>query len=104
MATILVRPSKIQAGRSANQALTLTLAGAGWVQGTTTFSLSGVSGVTLSTSIVNETGLARLMLTTTTAGAGGTLTVSDGTNSGATNVTAIAPTYRRWFRGIRGPA
>ncbi len=101
MATIIIRPSKIQVGRSANQTLTLTLTAAGWVQGTTTFTISGVSGVTLITSIVDATGLAKLVVTT--GGTAGTLTVSDGTNSGTTSVAPVAPTRRRWFPGLNRP-
>jgi len=102
VATILVRPSKVQANRSAAQSLTLTLSGAGWVQGTTTFTLSGVAGAAEVASNVNASGSAKISITTTTAGPG-TLTVSDGTNSGTTSVTAVASNKRRWFPGLRPP-
>jgi hypothetical protein len=98
MATILVRPSKVQPNRSAYQTLTLTLASAGW-SGGTTFTLSGVSGVTKIGQVVDSSGLAKVVITTAGSGAG-TLTVSDGTNSGTTSVTPVAPTYRRWFPGL----
>jgi len=92
---IVVRPSAIQLNRSANQSLTLTLPSAGWVQGTTTFTLSGVAGVVLVTSIVNAPGLAKLVVTTSATA--GTLTVSDGTNTGTTVVKSLPSNRRRWF-------
>ena len=93
MATILIRPSKIQVNSSRRQALNLTCAGAGWTSGTT-FTLSGVADVTTVVKVVNGPGSARIVVTT--AGASpGTLTVSDGTNSGTVSVAAIAPSAGR---------
>jgi hypothetical protein len=98
VATIIVRPSRIQAGRSALQRLFVTLPAAGWTGGTT-FSVSGVSGVTKVSQIVDNSTQAYIAITTTSSSTG-TLTVSDGTNSGTTTVTQIAPTRRRWFPGL----
>ncbi len=97
MATIIVHPSAIQLNRSANQTLALSLASAGWIQGTTVFTLSGVAGVTKITSIVEAGGAsARVVVTTSTTA--GTLTISDGTNTGTTHVKKIR--RRRWFPGL----
>ncbi len=99
MSIILVRPSRVQVGRSANQSLNLTLANAGWTSGTI-FTISGVSGATKVTQIVQSGGFAKVVITTTTATGSGTLTVSDGTNSGTTIVTQIAANRRKWHPGL----
>lgn len=95
MATITVRPTKVQANRSAMQWLFVTLSTATW-SGSTTFSLSGISGVTKMATIVDSPTEAFIAITTT-GSATGTLTVSDGTNSWTTLVIPVAPTRRRWF-------
>jgi hypothetical protein len=98
MSTVTIRPSRIQAGSSNPQALTLTLAGAGWVSGSTVFSLSGPAR--LVTAVVNNTGRARLVVKTNGESVG-TLAVSAGLgNSGSTSVVAISPTRRRWFPAL----
>ena len=99
MATIIVRPSAVQVGRSANQTLTLTGTGTSW-SGGTTFTLSGVSGVTKVGQIVDSATLAKVVITTTTATGTHTLTVSDGTNTGTTVVKQIAANRRRWFKKL----
>ena len=97
MAIITVRPSKVQAGRSAYQRLFLTLAAASWTGGTT-FTISRVSGVTKVGQIVEGGAQAYVVITTTTAAlTPQILTVSDGTNSGTVIVGPVAPTHRRWF-------
>jgi hypothetical protein len=98
VATIIVRPSKIQQGRSAYQRIFLTLASASW-SGGTTFVLSGVAGVTKVGQIVGSATQAYVVVTTT-GSATGTLTVSDGTNTGTTVVAQVAPTRRKWFPGM----
>ena len=82
MSTIIVRPTKLQAGRSALQRIFVTLSTATW-SGSTTFTLSGVSGVTQIAAIVDSPTVAFIAITTT-GSATGTLTISDGTNSGTT--------------------
>jgi hypothetical protein len=102
MATIIVRPSKVQQGRSAYQRLFVTLASASWGGGTT-FTVSGVSGVSKVGQIVNSATQAFVIITTTAVPVGHapqTLTVSDGTNSGTTSVAPVAPTRRKWFPGL----
>ena len=78
-----------------------TLATAGWTSGTT-FTISGVVGVTLVSQTVDNATQAYLVVTTTTVALGSaqTLTISDGTNSGTTSVAPIAPTHRRYFPGL----
>ncbi len=98
MSTIIVRPTKLQSGRSALQRIFVTLSTATW-SGSTTFTLSGVSGVTKVATIVDSPTQAFIAVTTTSSGVG-TLTISDGTNSGTTLITPIAPTRRRWFPGL----
>jgi hypothetical protein len=103
MATIIVRPSRVQQGRSASQRLFLTLANAGWSDGGTTFTISGVSGVSKVGQIVDSPTQAYVVITTTGAPLGHTaqtLTVSDGTNTGTTSVAPVAPTRHRWFPGL----
>lgn len=101
MATLIVRPSKIQAGRSANQRIFVTLAGATWTSGTT-FTISGVTGVTKIGQNVDSPTQALITITTTTATlTSQTLTVSDGTNTGTTTICPVAPTHRKWFPGLR---
>jgi len=97
MATILVRPSKIQANSSKHQAVNLTLKGAGWTS-TTTFTVSGVAGVVKVAQVVSGTGSARIVVTTIGSAAGpSTLTVSDGGNTGRTTVKALSPSRGRWI-------
>jgi hypothetical protein len=98
LATLTVRPSKVQQARTTYQRLFVTLASASW-SGGTTFTLSGVSGVTKIGQIIDSATQAYIIITTT-GSAAGTLTVSDGTNTGTTSITAVAPTYRRWFAGL----
>lgn len=98
MSTLIVRPSKIQQNRSAYQRIFVTLSTASW-SGGTTFSISGVTGVTKVGQIVDSATQAYVIVTTT-GSAAGTLTVSDGTNTGTTVVGPIAPTRRRWFPGL----
>ncbi len=66
--------------------VTLTLGGTatGWSSGTTNFTLSGVSGVTLVSQTVNSATTATLIIDTTSAG--GTLAISDGTYSATATV------------------
>jgi hypothetical protein len=98
VATILVRPSRIPRFHGGPLTLTLTLTGAGWTGGGTTFTISGVANVTKVGQIVDSGGVAKLVVTT---GAGlGTLTVSDGTNSGTTTVARMAGSRGRWFPGL----
>lgn len=99
MATITVKPPYIQRNRSAMQRVTLMLSGAGWTQGGTTFTLSGVAGVVKGVTIVNSTSLAIVAITSTGA-AVGTVTVSDGTNTGTFVVKARAHGRLRWFAGL----
>jgi hypothetical protein len=96
--TITVRPTKLQANRSALQRIFVTLSTATW-SGSTTFTLSGVSGVTKVATNVDSPTQAFIAITTT-GSAIGTLTISDGTNTGTTLITPIAPTRRRWFPGL----
>ena len=76
--------------------ITLNLAGTGtsWVNGTTTFTVSGVTGAAKVSQTVTSTTAGTLTITT---GSGtGTLTVSDGTNTGTIAIAApsiaISPT------------
>lgn len=98
MATITVRPSRIQPGMHVLQKLFCTLAAANWTTDTT-FAISGASGVTkVSQNVVSPT-QAYVVITTTTAPKKSTqtLTVSDGTNGGTTSITPIAPARGHWF-------
>ena len=54
MATIQIRPSKIQVNSSRHQAVNLTLAGAGWSSGGTTFTVSGLDDVTKIAQVVGS--------------------------------------------------
>jgi hypothetical protein len=99
MATITVKPPYIQRNRSAMQRVTLMLTGAGWTQGGTTFTLTGVAGVAKGITIVDGGGLAIVAINSTGA-AVGTVTVSDGTNTGTFVVKARAHGRLRWFPGL----
>jgi len=90
---IRIRPSRLSANSSRHQGVDLVLAGAGW-SGATTFTLSGVAHVSILTTIVHNTSSARLVLTTVGASPG-TLTISDGTNSGTVKIAALSPTRGR---------
>ena len=102
MATINVSPKTVPAGRHAAWKLSVYLPAAGWVQGTTTLSVSGVTGVTASSFTINSSTTGTVVLNTKNASTG-TLTVSDGTNSGTTTVSGTMNTTRnrRWFSGLR---
>ncbi len=100
MATIIVRPSKVPQGIHAKQKLFVTLASANW-DGSTVFTVSGVTGVSKVGQSVHNATQAHVYITTTTAAKSTqTLTVSDGTNSGTTSVTRIAPARYKWFRPL----
>ncbi len=78
-------PAEIPANYGANITIALTGDGTDWVSGTTTFSLSGVSGVTLVSHSITSTTAATIVVTT---GSGtGTLTITDSSaNTGTVSV------------------
>ena len=98
MATILTSPAAIPTNSTVLQGIFLTLPAAGWVQGTTVWTLSGVAGVTLVSSYVSASGVAKLGVTT--GATAGTLTISDGTNTGTVAVQAMPFVRRKWFAGL----
>jgi len=92
VAAIAITPRRIPA-RSKRQGVNLALAGAGW-SGATSFTLAGVAGCSITTTIVNTSGTARIVVKT--GSSLGTLTISDGTNSGTTTVATLTA-VRGWM-------
>jgi hypothetical protein len=85
---VAISPTAIPANHPGNITLTLTGTGTSWASGSTTFTVSGVSGVTKVSQSISSATSATLVVTT---GSGtGTLTVSDGTNSNTVTVGAAA--------------
>lgn len=93
MATIHVRPHFIGARSAKRQCIDLTLSDAGW-NSSTVFSLSGLAGCTKLGQSVTDGATARIVVQTKTSGPG-TLTISDGTNSGSVAVKHVSPTRGR---------
>lgn len=84
-----------------NVALDLIGVGTSWAQGVTSFTLSGSSatGSSITQTIINGAGLARLVLTI--ADIDGQLTISDGTTSVTLAVHYIAGyPAKRWISGL----
>ena len=110
-------PSTVPSNHGGNIVLALTGTGTGWVNGTTTFTISGVTGAAKVSQTVTSTTAATLTITT---GSGtGTLTISDGTltstvtvatpsitvspTSGVTSTTptvTFTGTHTLWSQGI----
>jgi hypothetical protein len=82
-------PTTIPANHSSNIAVTLTGSGTSWT-GTTTFSISGVTGATL-VSKSNTSATAETLQITTGSGTG-TLTITDTTDSISTTITVATAT------------
>ncbi len=79
-ASFAIAPAVIPANHSGHITLTLTGTGTSWSSGTTTFTLSGVSGVTEVSQTITSTTAATVVVAT---GSGtGTLTVGDGATLG----------------------
>lgn len=88
-ATFTVSPSAIPANHSGNITLNLTTTNPNWIHGTTTFSVSGVTGVTLTAQNVTSTTTATLTLHT---GSGrGTLTIQETADTATGTATVGTP-------------
>ena len=88
IAPFTISPSTIPANHAGHITLTLAGTGTSWNSGTTTFTISGVTGATKVSQSISSTTAATLTITT---GSGtGTLTISDGTH--AEPATVVVPT------------
>jgi hypothetical protein len=103
MATIHTSPSALPVNDPHQQNIRLALVGAGWTGGGTTFSVSGVTGVSALHQSVSS-GQSATVTVSKPGITGGTLTVSDGTNSGTVKVKATRPTKMRYYNGLFIPS
>ncbi len=95
---MLARPSKVQVNRSMLQSITLIGFGTTWTGGTT-FTLSGVAGVTKVSQTVSSGTVARVVIKT--GSTTGTLTISDGTYPATVSVAKRPSSRMHWFPGLR---
>lgn len=97
MASFAIQRSFIPANRPEGIAVDLIGSGTAWTTGTTA-SLSGVSGCSILTTIVNSTDWIRIVIATGTSI--GTLTVTVGGLTSTVAVTLISPFRGKWFPGL----
>jgi len=95
---IVQSPQTVPANHAGSFSITLLGTGTSW-SGATTFTLSGVAGVTKLGQIVASPTQADIQLTTGSTAGTLTITASDGSGTATVKVARI-PMSKRWFPGL----
>lgn len=100
MASFIVQtPQTVPINHAGSFSITLLGTGTAFVTNGTTFTLSGVSGVTKLGQIVASNTAADIQLTTGSTTGTLTVTASDGSGTATVNVAKL-PVAKRWFPGL----
>ncbi len=102
LGSIHTSPSILPVNDPHQQNIRLALPNAGWT-GSTTFSVSGVTGCSVLHQSVSSGQFATITVSTPGVTAG-TLTISDGSNGGVVKVKATSPSKMRYYNGLFIPS